>query len=315
VEAMLGSQASKRAAFGPDGGTSPRKAKARLLQACGGSCQCACAAQRYQGTSAQCLSIIRQSKTAKRSEIPKAEKGRSMGISQALRDLDYPETRCLTVGQVAVAPVKDTGMRALMAQAFSAAAAQEIAALGRAWQLGEAEGERRLEEGVARALKHICRRAERSCVLKALRQPAAPASEIAGILSDEELALEARCSQLESELAASSERLSFLDTVEAKVDMLVSEWQPRSQEELLHNLSEEVANISLVQDDGAELDEGFEQSLQRLGLVSSWLNRTLCQLEEVRQELAEKEKAAASCAFLHLPGEAPNAQSALARLP
>ena len=88
---------------------------------------------------------------------------------------------------------------------------------------------------------------------------------------------------------------------------------------------------------GPQLPAGFEQSLQRLGLVSSWLNRTLCQLEaplqletrqrrketrttmqtlqEARQELAEKEKAAASCAFLHLPGEAPNAQSALARLP
>ena len=81
-----------------------------------------------------------------------------------------------------------------------------------------------------------------------------------------------------------------------------------------------------------QLPAGFEQSLQRLGLVSSWLNRTLCQLEaplqpfgkekatctrpqEARRELAEKEKAAASCAFLHLPGEAPNAQSALARLP
>lgn len=37
--------------------------------------------------------------------------------------------------------------------------------------------------------------------------------------------------------------------------------------------------------------------------------------EEAREELAEKEKAAASCAFLHLPGEAPNGQSALARLP
>lgn len=37
--------------------------------------------------------------------------------------------------------------------------------------------------------------------------------------------------------------------------------------------------------------------------------------KEAREELAEKEKAAASCAFLHLPDEAPNGQSALARLP
>ena len=40
-----------------------------------------------------------------------------------------------------------------------------------------------------------------------------------------------------------------------------------------------------------------------------------CDPQEARRELTEKEKAAASCAFLHLPGEAPNAQSALARLP
>ncbi|CAE7369149.1 unnamed protein product, partial [Symbiodinium pilosum] len=224
--------------------------------ACG--CQCACAAQRYPGTSAQCLSIIRQCKSSKRPEMAKAEKGRSMGISQALRDLHYPETRCLSVGQVDVAPAKDTGKRALLAQALSAATAQEMMALSRAWQLKSesAESDRRLEEGVAKALKHICRRAERSCVLKALRQPIASATEITGVLSDEELALEARCTQLESELEASSDRLQFLDTVEAKVDMLVSEWQPHSLKDLLHNLSEEVASVSAIQEEGTDLGEG-----------------------------------------------------------
>ena len=81
---------------------------------------------------------------------------------------------------------------------------------------------------------------------------------------------------------------------------------------------------------------GLDIFLESLGLVKAWLQRTLGQLQagknptwdvffsfwanlnnpkEAREELAEKEKAAASCAFLHLPDEAPNGQSALARLP
>ncbi|CAK9038259.1 unnamed protein product [Durusdinium trenchii] len=262
-------------------GTLPRPTRARRgMQAVP---PCIFAAQRYHaGYHASCQRPCR--------DVPKVEKGRSFGISLALKELEYPNTHVTFAPRCDVAPAQGTGRHAIMAQAFSAATAEEIRALGEIWQLRS--GQKCLEEAVARALKHICRRAERTCVLKSLRQPVARAVDLqeAAQLSDED-------------------RLKKLDALEANAQHLASE--PNTLKELLHQLAEEAPAISCDMD----ADSGLQPALERLGLVSSWLQRTLQQLQEAREELAEKEKAAASCAFLHLPGEAPNGQSALARLP
>lgn len=281
-------------------GTLPRPTRARRgMQAVP---PCIFAAQRYHaGYHASCQRPCR--------DVPKVEKGRSFGISLALKELEYPNTHVTFAPRCDVAPTQGTGRHAIMAQAFSAATAEEIRALGEIWQLRS--GQKCLEEAVARALKHICRRAERTCVLKSLRQPVARAVDLqeAAQLSDEELQLEAKIASLQRQLDASGDRLKKLDALEANAQHLASE--PNTLKELLHQLAEEAPAISCDMD----ADSGLQPALERLGLVSSWLQRTLQQLQEAREELAEKEKAAASCAFLHLPGEAPNGQSALARLP
>lgn len=230
----------------------------------------------------------------------------------ALKELEYPNTHVLlTAPRCDVAPAQGTGQRAMMAQAFSAAAAEEMRALGEMWQLRSIEGQKCLEEAVARAMKHICRRAERSCVLKALRHSVASKDlNEAAQLSDEELQLEAQIASLQRQVDASKGRLKKLDQMEANAEHLASH-EPNTLKELLHQIAEEVPSFSGEMD----VDSGLEPSLERLGLVSAWLQRTLSQLQEAREELAEKEKAAAACAFLHLKDEAPNGQSALARLP
>eukprot|EP00913_Durusdinium_trenchii_P030365 g28445.t1 len=161
-----------------------------------------------------------------------------------------------------------------MAQAFSAATAEEIRALGEIWQLRS--GQKCLEEAVARALKHICRRAERTCVLKSLRQPVARAVDLqeAAQLSDEKLQLEAKIASLQRQLDTSGDRLKKLDALEANAQHLASE--PNTLKELLHQLAEEAPAISCDMD----ADSGLQPALERLGLVSSWLQRTLQQLQE-----------------------------------
>jgi len=250
--------------------------------------------------------------SVKQKNSPAKEKIKNFGVGLALRDLEYPNTHLTSTSRCDVAPAQGTGQRAMMAQAFSAAAAEEMKALGNCWQLRNIQGQKRLEEAVARALKHICRRAERSCVLKALRhtvvQRAKDVAEAAR-LSDEEMQLEAEIASLQRQVDASSERLKALDHLEANAHQLAS---PKADtlKELIQQIEAELPNFS-----GMEVDSGLDIFLESLGLVKAWLQRTLGQLQEAREELAEKEKAAASCAFLHLPDEAPNGQSALARLP
>ena len=66
-------------------------------------------------------------------------------------------------------------------------------------------------------MKHMCRRAERSCVLKALRQTMA-ANDVASVaeLSAEELRLEARAAQLERQKEVLKKQLQRLELLEAK---------------------------------------------------------------------------------------------------
>lgn len=267
---------------------------------------CIFAAQRYHTGQHECGT------RAKPPNLPKAEKGRSFGIGMALKELEYPNTHVVFTARCDVAPAQGTGQRAMMTQAFSAAAAEEMRALGELWQLRSIEGQKCLEEAVARAMKHICRRAERSCVLKALRQSVASKDlSEAAQLSDEELQLEAQIASLQRQVDASKGRLKKLEQMEANAEHLASH-EPNTLKELLHQIAEEVPEPISGE---MEVDSGLEPSLERLGLVSAWLQRTLSQLQEAREELAEKEKAAAACAFLHLKDEAPNGQSALARLP
>mmetsp|Transcript_77236 Transcript_77236/g.139355 ORF Transcript_77236/g.139355 Transcript_77236/m.139355 type:complete len:596 (+) Transcript_77236:650-2437(+) len=245
-----------------------------------------------------------------------------------LKKLDYPLLGGPLCGERSLgeAPPSGCGPRAAMAQALSVAVAGEMHDLAKAWDLGAPGGERRLEEAVATSLRAISRRAEKSGVLKALRQPSSAAKAVASAAADvaaaerteEAAALEERCARLEAELVASEDRLSKLDEIQVEVEEGLAAkrgGEPHGGlQDLLALLSEEVLGEGSISSLGEEFKGQLDQCLQRLGLVDLWFHQTFAQLEETRKELADREQAVTAQAFVHLPGAAPNAQRALARL-
>jgi len=243
---------------------------------------------------------------------------RSGGSSFGLKDLEYPVIGREQPPEAPAMLRTGAGKRAVLAEALSAAVAREFQSLDEAWDLG-APGERRLEEDVAKFLKHIAGRAERHCVLKTLRQPpmapAAAASAMEAVMqADEEAALQARHAQLLAQLDASEDRLARLNDLEANVAEAVAGEPHEGLKDLFDQLSREEGDSSFSQSAGSQ-SESLDQCQQRLGLVDVWFNRTWAKLEEARQELTEKQRSVASNAFAHMGGELPNPQVALARMP
>ncbi|CAK0892219.1 unnamed protein product, partial [Prorocentrum cordatum] len=185
------------------------------------------------------------------------------------------------------------GSRAAMGVALSEATAEELEALRLAWGVrprgarGGAEGAGQQKptqkEAYFDCLAAIARRAERACVMQALRPPpqeaAAPLPGSAPTASASEAALLARRARLQKELAEARE----LERGMQKLDEEISEAQEAGRlpafcgdgvEDLIARLSELSPGVS----PGFETDEAFrgraEHALRRLALVELWLGGT-----------------------------------------
>jgi len=258
---------------------------------------------------------------SERSQAPRGEDRAAEATSHRstrFRDLVYPVMADRVQPPSIDAP---RGTPAALAQALSSAVGMELSALDEGWDLGAPSTEKRLEESVAGALKKICEKALRACVLKALRRPPAVIAEAAGSAAaaqeaQEASALELRCVQLEAEIAASEDRVQHLDSFQANAEQLLR--RNRAPRECLQALLQQLAAEAEGHSDSydaAGIEEGHDQCLQRLGLVDLWLYRTLTELQEAKADLKEREQVVASKAFAHLPEQTSSGQMALSRLP
>lgn len=212
------------------------------------------------------------------------------------------------------------GRRAAMGVALSEATAEELEALRLAWQVrppgarGGAEGADQQKptqkEAYFDCLATIAKRAERACVMQALRPPPeeadAPLPGSAPTTSESEAALLARKARLQKELDEARQ----LEQAMQKLDEEISEAQEAGRlpdfcgvglEDLIARLSAQRPSVA----PGFETNEAFrgraEHALRRLALVELWLGGTQLKLEEVKRQLDEREQAAAERAFAHIP--------------
>lgn len=231
-----------------------------------------------------------------------------------LCDINFPE--------VSISPKDDSYVgqhrgKAALAQVLTSVLADVFESMSRAWRLGSPGGESRVEEAVATWLRMIARKAERACVVRALRPTASTASESASTSE-----LEARCAKLEAELMEVDARIESLDDAESDFVRLAGLGESdtsssKALKDFLDSLafqSPAVGGNTAVSIDVLS-EKNLEQFLQRLAVLDLWFHRTFVQLEETQEALEEREHIVAAQGFAHLnPTEAPNARKALACL-
>jgi len=235
-------------------------------------------------------------------------------------EVQYPEASPELAGPAKGGRPATWQGRAAMAQALSQAITDEMAELERAWQLEEPDAKGRTEHVVAVSLRKIAKKAEKAGVTQALLPSASPDMSLTGVKQSAERddGLQARCARLEAELAEADARLASLSSAGDRE----AAGEPQSSREALGKV---VASLSAQAgaeggDDEATgtVDEQatpFEAWLQRLAGVDAALRRQHAQLEDSRQELEERERAAAAHAFSHLPAGALDGIGALMVVP
>lgn len=223
------------------------------------------------------------------------------------------------------------GRRAAMAQALSEAISEELAGLRGAWGINQvagrvvcaegAEEKPSFKEAVYGCLRHIAKRVERACVVKAL-QLSEDCETLPGYVAlpdAGESALEARRAQLEAEIAKTDERIRCLQNMGEEFLQLRQAGfhghDVAGQQSLVTRLAAPISDTSASTDVNATAFRGqLEQGLQRLALVDLWLSGTLSKLEDVKFQLEQRERAASARAASHLPGAEPDPRRALLKL-
>lgn len=224
-----------------------------------------------------------------------------------LADVCYP--KALPAASSAPAMVAASS-RSALAQALSAAVSEEFRCLREAWNLGAPGQELRAEEAVAGCLKTISRRAERRCILLALR--AEP--DQTAVAKSEVCMMQSKVDTLEAELSLARERLAQLRTTQGVGQLSVAAQlgvnEPQKAfSQLLASLqapaSSRVAGSS---------PPASEQYLQRLGVAEMALQKLQISLEETDLEISTRERQAFEVVQARFPHGPPNLEQAMLRL-
>lgn len=238
----------------------------------------------------------------------------------ALEKVEYPELQRRPAAEPSWRLPEGLGRRAAMGVALSEAIAEELEALRLAWgarlpgarggQEGADQQKPTQKEAYFDCLVTIAKRAERACVMLALRPSPedadAPLPGSAPTTSESEAALLARRARLQKELAETHE----LEQAMRKLDEEITEAQEARQlpafcggglEDLIARLSAQSHGVAPGFETSEEFKGRAEHALRRLALVELWLGGTQLRLEEVKHRLDERERAASERAFAHVP--------------
>lgn len=254
-----------------------------------------------------------------------AKNSRVSGASSAgggLRELRYPKVVVPMDceggdGGADPAPVVAWQGRVTLAQAMSAAVAEEVAELERAWRLdgGSIDCEMRAEKVVAQCLRKIAKRSEKACVMEALKPAAGEAMAALGSAPPEGGSPAQH--DLEAELIAAEERIAALKRIEGELAKAnEAEVMCKDVQELVEKLSSNriLAGSGPGVPPLGELEAGeaagrLEQCLQRVAVADLWVHHTVAKLEDYDRDCAERERAAAGKAWAR-SGEGPVAAAA-----
>jgi len=223
-----------------------------------------------------------------------------------IRSLQYPK---VAAGPGAAADERQPGSwegRVALSEALSEAVTDEFEELQRAWSLGAADGDPRVEN-VAKTLRKVAARAERACVVEALQPWAAAEGPTGAEVADEE----ERLRELEAEISVVDERLDSMREAQADISQVKEAAPCETISRLVAQLSVLESNVASMAAVGAQ---ELHECLQQLGCVEGWFERAFNHLEEAERDLTEREYEASQRAFTQFPGEALDPQRELLRL-
>lgn len=207
--------------------------------------------------------------------------------------------------------------RRAMAPLLSRAVAVEFGELERAWGTGAdarvvaAGSKRRLETLVVASLKRLCVKPVRFCTQRALT----PDLGLGGSSSQSDV--EARCSQLEAEIAAREQHILKLKA--GPPQALGLDDPHAALDELAQRLTAEGGGAEAAGVGGGagtrEVLGLLERTLQRSIIVEDFVRESSGRLRQAHDAADERERAAGEAAWAHLPARRPDALLSLARMP